>query len=161
MRGAPDRRTPHFSTITPPTGFLPKPVAILLPPGPTPPPPPPPPPETPESTLTVVMVPSYHPPTSCWSIAFFVLLLSPFCLAFCSVSVIPSPPLSSPLLAFLPAIHSILVSTPEPPLFFPLVISPHHSLSWNLHLEPPTPLSVHLHQEFQHSSLLPIATAPS
>ena len=159
MRGAPDRRTPHFSTITPPTGFLPKPVAILLPPGPTP-------PETPESTLTVVMVPSYPPPPPpppnillehCLLCPPAIPFLSG--LLFCLSHTISA--LSSPLLAFLPAIHSILVSTPEPPLFFPLVISPHHSLSWNLHLEPPTPLSVHLHQEFQHSSLLPIATAPS
>ena len=118
---------------------------------PHPPPPLPHPSHPPDPTLTIVMVPSYRPPTSCWSITFFILLLSPFCLAFRSVSVIPSPPLRSPLLAFNPAIHSILVSTPEPPLFFPLVISPHHSLPWNVHLKPPTPLPVDLHQEFQHS----------
>ena len=31
MRGAPDRRSPHFSTIATSHGFFPKPVAILLP----------------------------------------------------------------------------------------------------------------------------------
>ena len=37
MGGAPNRRSPHFRTIaTSPTGFLPKPVAILLPLGSTP-----------------------------------------------------------------------------------------------------------------------------
>ena len=113
--------------------------------------------EIPDFTLTVAMVPSYR----CQPLAGASPSSSSFYPALHSVSVISSPSLRSPLLAFLPSVHSILVPNPDPPLFLPLFISHHRSLSWKLHLEPPTPLPVNLHQEFHNSSLLPITTTPS
>ena len=90
--------------------------------------------ETPYPTLTIVMAPSYRPSTSCWSIAFFVLLLSPFCLAFRSVSLLPSPPLHSPLLAS-PQLSTLSLCLPQnllyspPSSFLPITLCPETCIS--------------------------------
>ena len=84
--------------------------------------------EIPDFTLTVVMVPSYR----CQHLAGASPSSSsfhPFSIRPSVPSVISSPSLRSPLLAFLPSVHSILVANPDPlysspSSFLPITLCP-------------------------------------